>query len=117
MDAYGHSTQFVYDSANRLTEKSFWSDDSTKTKSLTLQYTIAADSNNPLLVTITDEDGYVKKYHYDILNRVFQQDVTPDKTNFYSTNYTYDYCSAQFLRPVKIVLGSDPKTKGNNFDN
>ena len=91
LDAYGHSSQFTYDSANRLKEKSFWSNDSTKTKSLTLQYTIAADSNTPLLVTITDEDGYDKKYHYDILNRVFQQEVTPDKTNFYSTNYTYDY--------------------------
>ena len=91
LDAYGHSSQFTYDSANRLTEKSFWSNDSTKTKSLTFQYSIASDSNNPLLVTITDEDGYIKKYHYDLLNRVFQQDVTPDKINFYATNYTYDY--------------------------
>ena len=90
-DAYGHNTKFVYDSANRLTDKQFWSDDSTKTKSLKLQYTVNADINTPLLITITDEDGYVKKYHYDILNRLVKLEVTPDKTNFYSTIYTYDY--------------------------
>ncbi|MCB8818802.1 RHS repeat-associated core domain-containing protein [Desulfosporosinus shakirovi] len=91
LDAYGHSTQFVYDSANRLTEKSFWADDSSKTTSLTFQYTIGADSNTPLLVVKTDEDGYVEKYYCDILDRVIQLKNTPDKVNFYAASYTYDY--------------------------
>ncbi|KJR44859.1 YD repeat protein [Desulfosporosinus sp. I2] len=91
MDAYGHSSQFIYDSANRLTQKSFWSDDTWMVKSTTLQYTINTDSNNALLINVTDEDGYIKKNHYDISNRLIQFEVTPDKTNFYATNYTYDY--------------------------
>jgi len=91
MDVYGRSYQFIYDSADRLIERSFWSSDTTKSKSIGINYTIGVNANTPLLIKITDEDGYIKKYYYDILNRINRLETTPDKINFYETIYSYDY--------------------------
>jgi RHS repeat-associated protein len=91
IDALGHSTRYDYDSANRLVKKSFWENDTTQKSFMTLAYTTGYDSNTPLLLTVTDEEGYISKYYYDILNRLIKEDATPDKTNYYSKVYSYDY--------------------------
>lgn len=91
INALGHSTRYEYDSANRLVKKSFWENDTTQKSFMTLAYTTGYDSNTPLLLTVTDEEGYISKYYYDILNRLVKEDATPDKTNYYSKVYSYDY--------------------------
>ena len=93
INSNGHFTGFEYDSSYRIIKKSYFHKDNDKVpkESITLSYTVGADSNTPLLVTTTDEDGYQKKYHYDIENRLIKLSVTPDKTKYYDTKYTYDY--------------------------
>ncbi|EMS69249.1 RHS repeat-associated core domain-containing protein [Ruminiclostridium cellobioparum] len=91
IDALGHSTRYEYDSANRLTKKSFWENDTAQKSFMTLAYTTGYDSNTPLLLNVIDEEGYIRKYYYDILNRLVKEDATPDKSNYYSKVYSYDY--------------------------
>ncbi|WP_158301673.1 RHS repeat-associated core domain-containing protein [Paenibacillus mesophilus] len=91
IDANGHSTRYEYDSKNRLVRKSRYENDTVDKGTLTLQYRLGASADTPLLVTVTDEEGYVKKMHYDILDRLRKVEATPDKARFVSMTYTYDY--------------------------
>jgi RHS repeat-associated core domain len=90
-DPYGNSTRFIYDSANRLIEKSFWQGDAMQLKTKQITYTIGYNVNTPLLVNITDEEMYPKKYYYDISNRLWKVEETQDKISFNPTIYSYDY--------------------------
>ena len=91
IDALGHSTRYEYDSANRLRKRSFWENDTTEKKAMTINYTVGSDSSTALLCTITDEEGYIRKNYYDIENRLVKTEVTPDRSIYYTTMYAYDY--------------------------
>ncbi len=91
IDANGHSTVFEYTSDHKLTKKSYYESDTVRKESMTLAYTINADDATPLLVTMTDEEGYIKKFHYDILNRLIKLETTQNNTEFNTTLYSYDY--------------------------
>ncbi len=90
-DANGHSTVFEYTSDHKLTKKSYYENDTIKKESMTINYTVNADNTTPLLVTMTDEEGYKKKFHYDILNRLLKLETTQNNTDYHTTLYTYDY--------------------------
>jgi YD repeat-containing protein len=91
IDAKGNSTRYAYDSQNRLIRKSFWENDTTEKKDMTLSYDTITYGLVSQYIAITDEEDYVKKYYYDKLNRLIMIDMTPDKTNFYSKVYALDY--------------------------
>jgi YD repeat-containing protein len=92
-DANGHSVRYEYDSRFRLVKKSYYADDAVFKGAVTVDYKLGSGTNGttPLLVTITDEEGYAKKYHYDILNRLTKKEDTPDNSEWHVTKYTYDY--------------------------
>ncbi|MFZ5968694.1 MAG: RHS repeat-associated core domain-containing protein [Bacillota bacterium] len=87
----GHSIRYEYDSRGRLISKTAYEKDSILKGSMKIRYVSGVDSDTPLVVTITDEEGYEKKYFYDSLNRLTKTEFTPDKTNYITTTYTYDY--------------------------
>ncbi|THF72581.1 RHS repeat-associated core domain-containing protein, partial [Cohnella fermenti] len=91
IDANGHSIRYDYDSDARLVRKSYYQDDKVLKGSIEVGYQIGYDSKTPLVITITDEEGYPSKYYYDSLNRLVRTETTPDKTGFYATAYSYDY--------------------------
>ena len=90
-DANGNSSIFEYDSAGQLIKKSYYEKDQVNKAEINLTYTIAFDETTPLLLTITDEDGYIQKYYYDIGNRLQKSETTMDNVTFYPTTYSYDY--------------------------
>ncbi|WP_378127228.1 RHS repeat-associated core domain-containing protein [Cohnella boryungensis] len=90
-DANGNSILYAYDSAYSLVRKTYKEKDTVDKGSIVVKYTILNDSANPFLVTITDQDGYVKKYYYDILNRLVRLEKTPDNNHFFATAYSYNY--------------------------
>lgn len=91
VDSNGHSIRYQYDSKDRLILKDYYEKDSVLKGSSKIQYDAGLDSNAPLIVTITDEEGYPKKFYYDILNRLVKTEFTSDKVNFIENTYTYDY--------------------------
>ncbi|MDT8718752.1 RHS repeat protein, partial [Clostridium sp. 19966] len=91
IDANGNSTRYEYNSLNQVTQKSFWENDTAQKKSMSIQYNYAYSPDIPLQIIQTDEEGYITKLYYDKLNRLIKKEVTPDKVNFYTTNYAYDY--------------------------
>lgn len=90
-DANGHSIRYDYDSGARLVKKSNYQDDKVLKGSTAVGYQIGYNNETPLVITITDEEGYPSKHYYDSLNRLVRTESTPDRTRFYSTTYTYDY--------------------------
>nr|WP_275984165.1 RHS repeat-associated core domain-containing protein [Paenibacillus hamazuiensis] len=90
-DANGHSIRFEYDSKNRIVKKSFWENDITDKGSMKVSYTIGDAQSTPLLVTITDEEGYIERFYYDVLGRLTKSERTPDNAQFYTNLFTYDY--------------------------
>ena len=90
-DANGHSIRISYNSKGRPTAKTNYKDDSAKKEEATLSYAYGPDSGAFTLVTMTDEDGYVKKLHYDAEDRLVKAESSPDNAAFHSTYYTYDY--------------------------
>lgn len=91
VNSNGHSIRFEYDSTDRLVKKSYYENDTVLKEEIRLSYTVGADADTPLLMTMTDEDGYEKRFRYDILNRLIKLEVTPDQTQYYATGHTYDY--------------------------
>lgn len=91
IDANGHSIRYEYDSKNRLVKKSYYENDTVSKGNMELEYTVGLDTDTSLLVSITDEEGYIKKFFYDIQNRLIKSEVTPDNQNYYTSTYTYDY--------------------------
>lgn len=93
INANNNSTRYEYDSNNRLIRKSYWENDSVQKSLISLSYNINYDALTPLMLAITDEEGYVKKYYYDISDKLSKLMVTPDNINYYSTTYGYNYVS------------------------
>ncbi|MDQ4681996.1 RHS repeat domain-containing protein, partial [Stenotrophomonas maltophilia group sp. RNC7] len=91
VDSNGHSIRYQYDSKDRLVLKDYYEKDSVLKGSTKIQYETGLDRNAPLTVTITDEEGYPKKFHYDILDRLVRTEFTSDRVNFIENTYTYDY--------------------------
>jgi RHS repeat-associated protein len=90
-DSNGHSIRFEYDSQYRLVKKTRFEQDTVNKGSVTLNYKTGYSDSTPFLVTITDEAGFIKKYHYDILNRLIEVEATPDNEQFFTVTHTYDY--------------------------
>ncbi|GIO14791.1 hypothetical protein J19TS2_43460 [Cohnella xylanilytica] len=90
-DANGNIVRYEYDSSNRLIKKTMYDKDGALKGTTTVDYVIGASGDTPLLVTITDEEGYPRKYSYDSLNRLIRLDTTPDRNTIYRTSYEYDY--------------------------
>ncbi|WP_239329265.1 RHS repeat-associated core domain-containing protein [Paenibacillus sp. ACRRX] len=90
-DSNGHSIRYEYDSNYRLIKKSLYELDTTNKGSSIITYQIGMDEQIPMLVTITDEEGYSKKYYYDLSDRLTKVEVSPDRTRYFATTYTYDY--------------------------
>ncbi|MFD1908598.1 RHS repeat domain-containing protein [Paenibacillus rhizoplanae] len=42
-------------------------------------------------MTITNEEGYGKRYYYDLESQLVKQEVTPDRQTYYASTFTYDY--------------------------
>jgi len=91
IDSNGNSTRFTYNSENMLVKKEYYEKDTVKKENLTLSYTYGFDADTKLLLTLTDEDGYEKRLHYDIAGRLIKSEQTPDKSKYYSTSYEYNY--------------------------
>ncbi len=107
-DANGHSIRFEYDSAGRLIKKEYYENDISRKESISLQYTVGYDEQTPLLVEMTDEEGYKSKFYYDILNRLIKHESTPDKMNYDGTLYKYDYTGNK-------VEETDPKGNSTKY--
>ncbi len=90
-DSNGNITKYTYDSNNRLTGKIFYDKSSVKKASIALSYTLGTSPETPLILTMTDEDGYDKKYYYDAAEQLVRFEETPDKTNYCAKTYTYNY--------------------------
>ncbi|HYE83327.1 MAG TPA: RHS repeat-associated core domain-containing protein [Clostridia bacterium] len=90
-DSNGHAVTYSYSSDNRLLQKAYLKNNAEVKEKLSLSYNYGAGSDTFLLVTITDEDGYVTRNHYDAAERLIAVDKTPDNNVFYTTKYAYDY--------------------------
>ena len=90
-DANGHSIRYEYDSNDRLVKKTYYQNDLVQKGFVTIGYQLGYDAATPLLLTITDEEGYPRKYYYDAMNRLVKAEVTPDRVRYDATTYVYDY--------------------------
>ena len=90
-DSNDHSTNFIYNSKGQLVKKQYYENGSILKAESTLDYTYGASAGTPLLVTITDEEGYVQKFHYDMEERLVKSEQSPDNLVFYTTRFVYDY--------------------------
>ncbi|MFE5319172.1 RHS repeat-associated core domain-containing protein [Paenibacillus sp. NPDC056579] len=106
-DSNGHSIRYEYDSKNRVVNKSFWENGTADKGRVNVDYA-QGDQGTPLLVTITDEEGYVQKFHYDILDRLTKAETTPDNAQFYVTTFAYDYVGNK-------IAETDPKNQTTQF--
>ncbi|MBT2291031.1 RHS repeat protein [Paenibacillus albidus] len=91
IDANGHSARFSYDSQQRVIEKSYYENDKTAKGTMKIEYRIGADAQTPLLLTITNEEGYKQRFYYDILSQLIKKEVASDHKDYYASTTTYDY--------------------------
>ncbi|WP_238654290.1 hypothetical protein [Paenibacillus piscarius] len=91
IDSNGHSTRYAYDSNQQIVEKSFYDNDKALKSAVKIDYQINSAPQYPMLMTITNEEGYGKRYYYDLENQLVKQEVTPDRQNYYASTFTYDY--------------------------
>lgn len=91
IDANGHSARYSYDSNQQVVEKSYYANDQTLKGRLTLQYQNNNDPLMPLMLTITDEEGYDKRSYYDLLGQLVKREITPDHQKFNTSTASFDY--------------------------
>ncbi|WP_218158263.1 hypothetical protein, partial [Paenibacillus algorifonticola] len=91
VDANGNSFRLEYDSNYRLTKRSSYEQDKVNKGELTLQYKYTGNSAAPLIVILTNEEGYSTTFYYDLLNRPVKVETTPDHKQVYTTSYEYDF--------------------------
>lgn len=89
-DPNGNYTTYAYDTANRMTCKTYC-DGAVGPKGIVkYDYEVGVDGY-ALKVTETDEEEYKKISYYDSVGWLKKQEVSPDKKILYTTVYTYDY--------------------------
>jgi len=91
IDANGNSIRYAYNSRNYLIKKSYWEKDTAEKENMLLKYEVGTDPDTFRLVTVTDEDGYKSRMHYDVLDRLVATDITPDNTTYYTSKNAFDY--------------------------
>ncbi|MEK3795064.1 restriction endonuclease fold toxin [Paenibacillus sp. FSL R7-0204] len=91
MNSNGHSTRYTYDSNQQIVEKSFYDNDKALRAAVKIDYQINSSPQFPMLMTITNEEGYGKRYYYDLESQLIKQEVTPDRQTYYASTFTYDY--------------------------
>lgn len=91
IDSNGNSIRYEYDSRDYLIRKSYWDKDSIEKENMHLKYEVGTDPSTFRLVTVTDEQGYNSRMHYDVVNRLVAVDVTPDNAVYYTGRYVYDF--------------------------
>lgn len=91
VDANGNSVRFEYNSQNMLTRKSYWDKDSIEKEHIKLSYSNGTGGDTVRILTVTDEEGYQTRLHYDAEERLIASEATPDKINYHTERYSYDY--------------------------
>ncbi|WP_168121766.1 hypothetical protein [Paenibacillus sp. HB172176] len=104
-DANGHETRYAYDSAGRLVRKTMYDSQHALKGTMNVAYKIGADSETPLLMTITDEEGNPRRYFYDSANRLTRLEESPGEGELAVRSYTYDY-SGNLIKE-KDALGNE----------
>jgi RHS repeat-associated protein len=90
-DANGNIITYAYDSKYRLTAKTFYEKGTVNKGAVLLSYTFTGDSLLPLIMSVTDEEGNRKTYHYDALDRLVKLETTADGSHTDATLYAYNY--------------------------
>lgn len=90
-DANGHETRYAYDSAGRLVRKTMYDNQHALKGTMNVIYKIGEDSETPLLMTITDEEGNTRRYFYDSSNRLTRLEESPGEGELAVLSYAYDY--------------------------
>ena len=90
-DANGNKTTYEYSSDSMLNGKTYYEKDTTKKENIKLAYTYGISNDTPIILTLTDEDGYIKKYYYDAAEQLVKYEETPDNTNYFAKTFTYNY--------------------------
>ncbi|WP_173138072.1 RHS repeat-associated core domain-containing protein [Paenibacillus tritici] len=108
VDANGHSARYSYDSNQNVVEKSYYAKDQTLKGKLALQYQNNNDPLMPLMLTITDEEGYDKRSYYDPLGQMVKREITPDHQKFYTSTASFDYAG-------NILSESDQKQNTTRY--
>ncbi|WP_127533294.1 polymorphic toxin-type HINT domain-containing protein [Paenibacillus kobensis] len=90
-DGNGTESRFEYDSAERLVKKSVYDKNGAFKAATSVAYRIGENADVPLTVTITDEEGYPKRYVYDINSRLVRLETTPDNSTYYTNRNEYNY--------------------------
>jgi RHS repeat-associated protein len=93
-DSNGNKITFDYDSNNRLIAKNYYEKSTVKKESIKLTYTLGVSDDVPLLLTLADEDGYVKRYYYNAAEQLVKYEETPGNKVFYTQTYAYNYTGA-----------------------
>ena len=91
IDSNGNSIRFEYTSQNMPSKKEYYQNDKVKKDTQIFSYTYGPDASSKLLLAITDEDGYDKRYYFDAKDRLTKIEETPDKTKYYTTTSIYNY--------------------------
>ena len=90
-DSNGHSIRFIYNSGGRLIKRQYYENDTVLKAESDLTYSYGVSDETPLLVIMTDEEGYIQKFHYDLEERLVKSEQSPDNATFYTTIFRYDY--------------------------
>jgi RHS repeat-associated protein len=90
-DSNGNKTAYEYNSYSMLTGKIYYEKDTAKKENIKLTYTYGISNDTPIILTLTDEDGYVKKYYYNAAEQLVKYEETPDNANYFAKSFTYNY--------------------------
>ncbi|WP_059050262.1 RHS repeat-associated core domain-containing protein [Paenibacillus senegalimassiliensis] len=90
-DANGNFIRYEYDSDNQLLKRTAYDKGGTIKGSVQVNYRTTSVGDAPLILTVTDEEGYPQTFYYDILNRLIRTDTTPDRNRILTSSYQYDY--------------------------
>ncbi|WP_334075560.1 RHS repeat-associated core domain-containing protein [Paenibacillus sp. A14] len=90
-DATANTIRYEYDSADQLIKKAYYDKNGAAKGTVNVEYRTDSAGDAPLLVTITDEEGYPQKFYYDIMDRLIRKETTPDRSSILKSLYEYDY--------------------------